>query len=56
MQLATSIGVDPHADLQKEVGIFVGVTVMLTGLTVAGAFYWQRRDELLRISRRQNAV
>ena len=46
VQLATRDIVSPVVELQKEVGLFVGVTVLLTGLTVAGTMYWEYRERL----------
>lgn len=46
VQLATRDIVNPVVELQKEVGLFVGVTVLLTVLTVAGTMYWEYRERL----------
>lgn len=56
MQLASNTGDSPRAELKKEIGVFVGITTVLTALTVAGAYYWQRRDERLRLSRSRTVV
>jgi len=43
--------VSPSAELRKEVGLFVGVTTILTGLTLAGTSYWTRNDRMQRTVR-----
>ena len=56
MQVASSIGDSPRAELKKEVGWFVGITIGLTALTVVGAYYWQRKDELSKSPRNRSMV
>ena len=35
---------DPGAELQREVGVFVAATVVLTGFTLAVTFWWVRKE------------
>lgn len=35
---------DPGAELQREVGLFVTATVVLTGCTLAVTFCWERQE------------
>lgn len=52
VQLATIGSTTPRVDLQKEVGFFVGSTILLTSLTVAGTFCWQQKERPKRLLRR----
>ena len=35
---------DPGAEMQREVGLFVTATVVLTGFTLAVTLWWERQE------------
>ena len=48
MQLASKDIAGTGAEIRHEVLLFVGITMGLTALTVAGALFWERKGRLLR--------